>query len=342
MKNIHILPTENSSRLSYNKDGVLELHRLQWRKNTQHIYITNDEEIKDGDWAYHKTFGIGKITHIHGEYSFASIKRNSTDGTITTPWKRNIPDIKKIILTTDQPSDGVQAIDDEFLEWFVKNPSCESVEVICEPKNFLDIKQGWEYEIIIPKEEDEVECNNCGYLMSLKEDESIYICTNSECTSCYEDFEEPTEHCCDCHRLLEDCTCIEDTVDMKQETLEEAAENYINNDLDLYESLVDGHISYDIGMDLLNNLFIKGAKWQQEQDKNMYSDEKEFYKYMAKQDSWKSVGLIIQEFIQLKLKEQDKKLYSEEDLDMFRKFMIQEQNFSKSCLDVFIEQFKKK
>jgi hypothetical protein len=40
--------------------------------------------------------------------------------------------------------------------------------------------------------------------------------------------------------------------------------------------------------------------------------------------------------------EQDKKLYSEEDLDMFRKFMIQEQNFSKSCLDVFIEQFKNK
>jgi hypothetical protein len=40
--------------------------------------------------------------------------------------------------------------------------------------------------------------------------------------------------------------------------------------------------------------------------------------------------------------EQDKKMYSEEDLDMFRKFMIQEQNFSKSCLDVFIEQFKNK
>jgi len=39
---------------------------------------------------------------------------------------------------------------------------------------------------------------------------------------------------------------------------------------------------------------------------------------------------------------QDKNKYSEEDLDMFRKFMIQEQNFSKSCLDVFIEKFKKK
>ncbi len=34
--------------------------------------------------------------------------------------------------------------------------------------------------------------------------------------------------------------------------------------------------------------------------------------------------------------------YSEEDLDAFRKFMIQEQNFSKSCLDVFVEQLKKK
>jgi hypothetical protein len=39
---------------------------------------------------------------------------------------------------------------------------------------------------------------------------------------------------------------------------------------------------------------------------------------------------------------QAERMYSEEDLDAFRKFMIQEQNFSKSCLDVFVEQFKKK
>ena len=57
---------------------------------------------------------------------------------------------------------------------------------------------------------------------------------------------------------------------MKQETLKEAAENYINDDLDLYESLVDGHISYNIGIDLLNKLFTAGAKWQQER---MYSEE---------------------------------------------------------------------
>jgi hypothetical protein len=37
---------------------------------------------------------------------------------------------------------------------------------------------------------EEVECNNCGYLMSLTEDESVYACYNSECTSCYEEYEE--------------------------------------------------------------------------------------------------------------------------------------------------------
>ena len=71
---------------------------------------------------------------------------------------------KKIILTTDQDliADGIQAISDEFINWFVKNPSCEEVEVSDYIKQI-----GWEsdengrdmilnkrfYEIIIPKEE---------------------------------------------------------------------------------------------------------------------------------------------------------------------------------------------
>jgi hypothetical protein len=182
MKNIHILPTENSSRLSYNKDGVLELHRLQWRKNNQHIYITSDEEIKEGDWVL---FMFNEVTEIVKVTTIVNNAFDSKEG-----FGYGLEYCKKIILTTDQPSDSVQAIDDEFLEWFVKNPSCEEVEV-------------------------------------------------------------------------------------------------------------EGHI-------------YKGQ------------DETE-YKINIPQEE-----------------QQDKKLYSEEDLDMFRKFMIQEQNFSKSCLDVFIEQFKKK
>jgi hypothetical protein len=93
--------------------------------------LHSDEKIKEGNYTYHRVFGVGKITNVNGKKCFVTIKLSSTDGSITTPWKRNIPDIKKIILTTDPQliADGVQAIDDEFLEWFVKNPSCERVEV---------------------------------------------------------------------------------------------------------------------------------------------------------------------------------------------------------------------
>ena len=66
--------------------------------------------------------------------------------------------LKKIILTTDQDliKDGVQAIEDEFLEWFVKNPSCEKIEVEKAPYDGTkSISKYWggEYKITIPSEE---------------------------------------------------------------------------------------------------------------------------------------------------------------------------------------------
>ena len=65
----------------------------------------------------------------------------------------------KIILTTNKLliKDGVQAIDDEFLEWFVNNPSCEEVEVEREKAiGYAGDRQRTfygGYKIIIPKEE---------------------------------------------------------------------------------------------------------------------------------------------------------------------------------------------
>jgi hypothetical protein len=117
MKNIHVLPTDKPSRLRYNLSNVLVLtkeaysdYRKQVNKN---IYITSDEEIKEGDW-YLDTFNTQRIKA--NEFSDHKHYGNAC---------------QKIILTTDQDliKDGVQAIDDEFLEWFVKNPSCEEVEV---------------------------------------------------------------------------------------------------------------------------------------------------------------------------------------------------------------------
>jgi hypothetical protein len=56
---------------------------------------------------------------------------------------------------------------------------------------------------------------------------------------------------------------------MKKETLEEAAENYASKKLQrpitIYTPLESNVAEYVS--------FIKGAKWQQEQDKKMYSEE---------------------------------------------------------------------
>ena len=116
MRNIHIIPTDKPSRLGLHKNGELQLHTNSLTKNLpyfspQNIYITTDSEIKEGDW-YCSPGGLIS-------------KHNGTEK-LPIGWK-------KIIVTTDQDliKDGVQAIDDEFLDWFCsKNGEVDFVEVI--------------------------------------------------------------------------------------------------------------------------------------------------------------------------------------------------------------------
>ena len=152
MKNLHILPTDNYAPLVHSTNkygGYFKSEHYSPMKEMgdsyQHIYITSDEEIKVGDFVYSKRGFIGKFGEFENSY---------------------FDECKKIILTTDQDliKDGVQAIDDEFLEWFIKNPSCEFVEVIPLRKSsgWYDEKEVWHwdflaYKIIIPKEEPEQE-----------------------------------------------------------------------------------------------------------------------------------------------------------------------------------------
>ena len=158
MKNIHILPTENYSPLVHSTSrygGFFKSEHYSPMKEMgdsyQHIYITSDEEIKDvrthkGKWQLEK----GNILNKFPNYL--------TD----------LSECKLVILTTDQDliKDGVQAIDDEFLEWFVKNPSCEEIEIdfdviVTRTKSLLQNQDGKtiaiphriHYRIIIPKEE---------------------------------------------------------------------------------------------------------------------------------------------------------------------------------------------
>jgi hypothetical protein len=149
MKNIYLIPTDKPSRLIKNNHSqlLLTIQTLPLDREIgcfpQNIYITNDDEIKEGDYV------INNLDKLIGK----SIR------------KLNSGEIKdreysKIILTTDQEliKDGVQAIDDEFLEWFVRNPSCEEVEVEDFPTTEKYNSKGeyihnsnWIYKIIIPQ-----------------------------------------------------------------------------------------------------------------------------------------------------------------------------------------------
>jgi hypothetical protein len=98
------------------------------------MYITSDEEIKEGDWY------LDIVSYKIGKSEF-KLEDNGR--------------IKKIILTTDQDliKDDVQAIDNEFLEWFVKNPTCEYINTNYDSFEKTGNISIWEYEIIIPQEE---------------------------------------------------------------------------------------------------------------------------------------------------------------------------------------------
>jgi hypothetical protein len=263
MKNLYLLPTDKPSKL-YKVKGkyfIDEYPVQSVNAGNQHIYITNDSDIivKDYVVVSCSEVNIEEVRIVTGYYNEQFLFDDKS--------QIHIDYCKKIILTTDEDliQNGVQAIDDKFLEWFVKNQSCEFVEVVSNYRvksgTIEEHKQGvagyeyYEYKIIIPSEKPKpIHKFNNGRGATL-------------CVKCYVIISEG---------ITEELHC--EKCKLKQETLKEAAENHINNDLDLYESLVDGHISYDIGMDLLNNLFINGAKYMQEK---MYSEEDSHKAYCA-------------------------------------------------------------
>jgi len=148
MKNIHVLPTPKPSRV-YKHLGRELKHTVRYFEQkgllciNQNIYITNSEEIKEGDYVLYHEDKISQVLGINIDE--LKLDRGGV-------WRSSC---KKIILTTDQDliKDGVQAIDDEFLEWFVKNPSCEYVVVKYQYWKEINDVGKYTYKIIIPSEE---------------------------------------------------------------------------------------------------------------------------------------------------------------------------------------------
>ncbi len=165
MKNIHVLPTPNESRLYYNSQEkayqLCEFPKYHTDiKSTHNIYITSDEEIKVDEYYIH-----GNRLHKHLGKKCLDVLTNKEYPQSNLINKDSV--FKKVILSTDQDliKDGVQSIDDEFLEWFVKNPSCEEVEVVYGLYNLMGRKISiekvgennsqcvWKHKIITTKEE---------------------------------------------------------------------------------------------------------------------------------------------------------------------------------------------
>ena len=266
MKNIHILPTDKPSRLFIDiEDNKLKItipiggeHMMN-----QNIYITNDEEIIEEDWCIdkHNVLYKQETDKIFSEFTGS----------------------KKIILTTDTDliKDDVQAIDDDFLEWFVKNPSCEYVET-------YSLKEGneelgyhhYKYEIVIPKEEPKQE-NCCTPVGQIKR----YV----DCHGCDRKPKQEQEVCNHCGKTLREqmkgcgeITCYRQFLH-KQETLEER---------ETYWDLADAKAEQNntIDLDAYAEGVQDGVKWQMDKQSDFIIEFLEFiegtYSYSNIFDHW--------------------------------------------------------
>lgn len=151
-KNIFLLPTKEShlfyhdciKNYSYKIDKYNKCKENKC-KHPQNIYITNDEKVEIGEYGLGYAHGI-KNGIGSGWFLFKH------DGSNQAKLNALCTDTKKVIITNDSEliDSGVQAIDDKFLEWFIKNPSFERVEI----QKWASLSEcGYSYHIIIPKEE---------------------------------------------------------------------------------------------------------------------------------------------------------------------------------------------
>jgi hypothetical protein len=187
MKNIFLLPTDKPSRLIKNNHNqlLLTIQTLPLDRELgcfpQNIYITSDEEIKVGDWTLmFDDFGNLFLCDKPQQYLGIEKGHHLNKG------------LRKIILTTDPEliADGVQAIDDEFLEWFVKNPSCEEVKI--EDYGTL---YNFRYLILIPQEEPKQEIELIdGFIPTsfFNKQETLEEAAEKMYKQSYDEFGEPT------------------------------------------------------------------------------------------------------------------------------------------------------
>lgn len=261
MKNIYILPTGIKSKIGYLTKKGKELNDLVLIDKSiptileteyQHIYITSSEEIEKDDYYYNE-----RLNQV-----FQAI-RYSGYNTIDKEFK---------VVLTDDPTliaDGVQEIEEDFLKWFVKNPTCEFIEVR-KIFSYFSIDPFVGYKITIPQElcgrqDENYNCETCGEPCGL-DGHYIEISENLE--------KETLEKYLKKHGLHPRYPYYkEDTISQeepKQELLEEITMKLYREDIEYFNS--DRTIKYDFNKDQ-RIAFKVGAKFQAQR---MYSEEEVF------------------------------------------------------------------
>jgi hypothetical protein len=303
---IHLIPTDKPSRLTKQGDDLekiwLYTRPIDFRANEiypQHIYITDNSEIKEVDWIFANQ-GTHKVTDIKDDkYPYGTLNYKGDKIYHHKSWK-------KIILTTDPDliKEGIQPISDEFLQWFVKNPSCEEVEVI---KNYLSNNGQWKdvllpseweidtkikYKIIIPHEEPKNTCPKC-------RTKDFDTCHSIKCPMRKEKTINPNNQEVMFHKEHKEYF-HEDFIDGKHVTVW-LGKNYVPKKEPKQETIKKAAKSYRSStankMAIEKVAFIEGAKsnaakdhWFKifkEQDKNKFSDEEvlEFANWCRIQDN---------------------------------------------------------
>jgi hypothetical protein len=246
MKNIFLLPTDQPSSLvfeqrAFERPLLLKSEPLSITKDSigqlihepQHIYITSSENIKEGDWVLYNNKIVRQVDKTFNKPGF--------------DW--NVLNCKKILLTTDPTliADGVQEISEEFLEWFIKNPTCEFVEV--------------KTDYLLWKKSDKEKLSDC-YKITIPQEGYICPHTKIQCD----------DECCvsaeDCHITSSLASGTVDCEEPKQDSTKECKE------LEELEELAKNYANYSEQISKAVQEAVKfGAKWQAER---MYSEEEVF------------------------------------------------------------------
>jgi hypothetical protein len=330
MKNIFLLPTDKPTSL-YAKNAKLKLSSstisMDWYISSagykpHHLYITSDEEIN-------------KDTKICWCIDTSNNELVLHQGVLPNYHYKHY---KKIIMSTDKSIDvlcgcgkdcgtkesEVQPIDDEFLEWFVKNPSCEFVYT-----GFISHSGIRQYKIIIPQESQMTEC----YFTPDLKTTSKTICSNfgqekmlhtigegikasstiiigqektkqypigghapgdywhKECVTCKKEFfgDKRAVQCEPCAiEMVSTKVKVNDNggFEIEKETLEEASESYSIIHGEKYE--IKGGLHFINTFNDVKEAFIAGSKWQSE---IMFTEEdmKDYSNYVSshnQSDKW--------------------------------------------------------